>query len=74
MSPASEQGGAAASPAFDARGFLAEFEAIGGQVITNGQSFAVIYPSPEDVELIPLALIEWGAVVEAAQERATYGI
>lgn len=66
-------GGAAASPDFDARGFLREFEAIGGQVVTNGQSFAVIYPSPDDAEFIPLALIEWGAVVAAAQERATYG-
>lgn len=64
-------GGASASPAFDARGFLAEFEAIGGRVITNGQSFAVIYPAETDV--IPLALIEWGAVVEAAQERGIYG-
>lgn len=71
MSARHDQGGASASPAFDARGFLAEFEAIGGQVITNGQSFAVIYPAETDV--IPLALIEWGAVVEAAQERATYG-
>ena len=66
-------GGATASPAFDARGFLREFEALGGQVVTNGSSFAVLWPSPEDVELIPLALIEWGAVVAAAQERATYG-
>lgn len=64
-------GGASASPAFDARGFLQEFEAIGGQVITNGQSFAVIYPAETDV--IPTALIQWGAVVAAAQERALYG-
>lgn len=63
--------GASASPAFDARGFLAEFEAIGGQVITNGQSFAVIYPAETDV--IPTALIDWGAIIAEAQDRAIYG-
>lgn len=69
---AATMGGASASPAFDARGFLAEFEAIGGRIITNGQSFAVLYPAETDV--IPTALIECGAVIEAAQERATYGV
>lgn len=66
-----EQGGAPASPAFDARGFLREFEAIGGQVITNGQSFAVIYPAEADV--IPTALIDWGAIIAEAHDRAIYG-
>ena len=70
MSPA-QQGGALASPAFDARGFLREFEAIGGRVISNGQSFAVIYPAETDV--IPTALIDWGAVVAEAQDQAIYG-
>lgn len=58
---------------FDASGFLRDFEAVGGQVITNGQSFAVIYPSPDNVELIPLVPIEWGAVIQAAHDRAAYG-
>ena len=71
MSAPANKGGASASPAFDARGFLQEFEAIGGQVITNGQSFAVIYPAETDI--VPTALIEWGAVVSAAQDRAVYG-
>lgn len=56
---------------FDARGFLREFEAIGGRVISNGQSFAVLYPAETDV--IPTALIDWGAVVAEAQDRAIYG-
>lgn len=61
----------ASAPTFDARGFLAEFEAIGGRVITNGQSFAVIYPA--EVDVIPTALIDWGAVVVEANDRAIYG-
>lgn len=68
---ASTLGEASASPAFDARGFLREFEAIGGKVISNGQSFAVIYPAETDV--IPTALIDWGAVIASAHERAIYG-
>ena len=64
-------GGASASPAFDARGFLQEFEAIGGRVITNGASFAVLYPAETDV--IRLALIDWGAVIGEAHDRAIYG-
>lgn len=56
---------------FDARGFLREFKAAGGQVITNGQSFAVIYPAETDI--IPIALIDWGAVVAEAQDQAVYG-
>lgn len=64
-------GEASAAPAFDARGFLREFEAVGGQVITNGQSFAVIYPAEADV--IPTALFDWGAIVAEAQDRAIYG-
>lgn len=71
MSGANDMGGAPASPAFDARGFLREFEAVGGQVITNGQSFAVIYPAEADI--IPTALIDWGAIVAEAQDRAIYG-
>ena len=66
-----DTGGAPASPPFDARGFLREFEAVGGQVITNGQSFAVIYPAEADV--IPTALFDWGAIVAEAQDRAIYG-
>ena len=66
-----DQGGASASPAFDARGFLREFEAIGGKVISNGQSFAVIYPAETDI--IPLALIDWGAIIAEARDRAIYG-
>lgn len=58
-------------PAFDAPGFLREFEAIGGRVVTNGQSFAVIYPAETDV--IPTALIDWGAVVSVARDQAIYG-
>lgn len=46
--------------------------AAGGQVITNGQSFAVIYPAETDI--IPMALIDWGAVVAEAQDQAVYGI
>ena len=65
------EGGVSASPAFDARGFLREFEAIGGRVVSNGQSFAVIYPAETDV--IPLALIDWGAVIAEAHDRAIYG-
>ena len=68
---AAQQGGASASPDFDARGFLREFEAIGGTVISNGQSFAVIYPAETDI--IPTALIDWGAVVAEARDRAIYG-
>lgn len=68
---ATEQGGASASPAFDARGFLREFEAIGGRVISNGQSFAVVYPAETD--LIPTALIDWGAIIAEARDRAIYG-
>lgn len=56
---------------FDARGFLREFEAIGGKVISNGQSFAVIYPAETDV--IPTALIDWGAIIAEAHDRAIYG-
>lgn len=58
-------------PPFDAPGFLREFEAIGGRVVTNGQSFAVIYPAETDV--MPAALIDWGAVVSEARDRAIYG-
>lgn len=61
----------AASPPFDARGFLTEFESIGGKVISNGQSFAVIYPAETDI--IPTALIDWGAVIAEAGDRAIYG-
>lgn len=64
-------GGASASPAFDAREFLQEFEAIGGRVVTNGASFAVLFPSETD--LIPTALIDWGAVLGEARDRAVYG-
>ena len=66
-----DQGGASAFPAFDARGFLREFEAIGGRVISNGQSFAVIYPAETDV--IPTALLDWGAIIAEAHDRAIYG-
>ena len=62
---------APASEAFDARGFLTEFEAIGGKVISNGQSFAVIYPAETDV--IPTALLDWGAIIAEAHDRAIYG-
>lgn len=58
-------------PGFDASGFIAEFEAIGGRVISDGRSFAVIYPSETDV--IPLQMIDWGAVVATAHDRAIYG-
>lgn len=51
--------------------FLREFEAIGGTVISNGQSFAVIYPAEADV--IPTALIDWGAIIAEAHDRAIYG-
>lgn len=61
----------ASAPAFDARGFLREFESLGGQVVTNGQSFAVIYPAETDI--IPTALIDWGAVISEAIDRAIYG-
>lgn len=61
----------ASAPIFDAAGFLREFEAVGGKVVTNGQSFAVIYPAETDI--IPTALIDWGAVVESARDRAIYG-
>lgn len=57
--------------AFDARGFLTEFEAIGGKVISNGQSFAVIYPAETDV--IPTALLDWGAIIAEAHDRVIYG-
>lgn len=66
-----EHRGASSSPDFDARGFLREFEAIGGRVITNGQSFAVVYPAETDV--IPMALIDWGAIIAEAKDRAIYG-
>lgn len=56
---------------FDARGFLREFEAIGGKVISNGQSFAVLYPAETDV--IPTTLIDWGAIIAEAHDRAIYG-
>lgn len=69
MSAAIDPG--ASAPTFDACGFLREFEAIGGQVVTNGQSFAVIYPAETDI--IPTALIDWGAVVAEARDRAIYG-
>lgn len=69
MSAAIDPG--ASAPTFDALGFLREFEAIGGRVVTNGQSFAVIYPAETDI--IPTALIDWGAVVESARDRAIYG-
>lgn len=62
---------APASEAFDARGFLSEFEAIGGKVISNGQSFAVIYPAETDI--IPTALLDWGAIIAEAHDRAIYG-
>lgn len=62
---------APASEAFDARGFLTEFEAIGGKVLSNGQSFAVIYPAETDV--IPTALLDWGAIIAEAHDRAIYG-
>lgn len=61
----------ASAPAFDARGFLTEFEAIGGKVISNGQSFAVIYPAETD--LIPTALLDWGAIIAEAHDRVIYG-
>lgn len=57
--------------AFDARGFLREFEAIGGRVISNGQSFAVLYPA--EIDVIPIALIDWGAIIAEAHDRAIYG-
>lgn len=60
-----------ASETFDARGFLTEFEAIGGKVLSNGQSFAVIYPAETDV--IPTALLDWGAIIAEAHDRAIYG-
>ncbi len=63
--------GRTATAAFDARGFLREFEAIGGKVISNGQSFAVLYPAETDV--IPTALIDWGAIIAEAHDRAIYG-
>lgn len=69
MRAAIDQG--ASAPTFDAAGFLREFEAVGGKVVTNGQSFAVIYPAETDI--IPTALIDWGAVVESARDRAIYG-
>lgn len=56
---------------FDARGFLTEFEAIGGKVISNGHSFAVIYPAETDV--IPTALLDWGAIIAEAHDQAIYG-
>lgn len=63
--------GRTSTTAFDARGFLREFEAIGGKVISNGQSFAVLYPAETDV--IPTALIDWGAIIAEARDRAIYG-
>lgn len=57
---------------FDARGFLKAFEEAGGRVYSDGRSFAIIYPAETNV--IPLCLIEWGAVIEAAHERAIYGL
>ena len=71
MIDAHEQGGASASPAFDARAFLETFEAEGGRVYSDGRSFAIVYPA--DAEVIPMCLIEWGAVIETAHERAIYG-
>ncbi len=68
---AARLGGAPASPAFDARSFMRDFEEIGGQVISDGRSFAVIFPAEADV--IPLELIDWGAVIATAQDRAIYG-
>lgn len=61
----------ASAPTFDARGFLREFEAAGGKVFSDGQSFAVVYPAETDI--IPTALIDWGAVIASAHERAIYG-
>lgn len=61
----------AAAPAFDAAGFLRDFEAIGGRVYSDGRSFAIVYPAETDV--IPLCLIEWGAVIEVAHDRARRG-
>lgn len=58
-------------PAFDARAFLKAFEEAGGRVYSDGRSFAIVYPS--DADVIPLCLIEWGAVIEVAHERAIYG-
>lgn len=69
MRPANDKG--ASAPNFDARGFLREFEAIGGRVFSDGQSFAVIYPAETDI--IPQAMIDWGAVIETAHNRAIYG-
>ena len=65
------EGGASALPDFDARGFLREFEAIGGRVVSNGQSFAVIYPAETDI--IPTEVIDWGAIIAEAHNRAIYG-
>lgn len=59
------------APSFDALGFIREFEAVGGKVISDGRSFAVVYPAETDI--IPLALIDWGAVVASAHDRAIYG-
>lgn len=59
------------SQPFDARGFLREFEAIGGRVITNGQSFAVLFPAETDI--IPQGLIDWGAIVAEVNDQAIYG-
>lgn len=59
--------------AFDARGFLQAFEAEGGKVYSDGQSFAVIYPPADVGLLIPPEIVDWGAVIGAAHERAVYG-
>lgn len=59
------------APTFDALGFIREFEAVGGKIVSDGQSFAVIYPAETDI--VPLALIDWGAVVASAHDRAIYG-
>lgn len=56
---------------FDARAFLLDFERAGGCVHSDGQSYAVVYPAETDQ--IPDALIDWGAVIASAHERAIYG-
>lgn len=59
-------GGVEVSPTFDARGFPGDFEAVGGRVITNGQSVDVIYPA--EAEVIPIALLDWGASIVEPHE------
>lgn len=72
LDDAADTEGASVPIPFDARAFLKAFEAEGGRVYSDGRSFAIVYPA--EAEAIPMCLVEWGAVVGAAQERVIYGM